>query len=185
MHRCLALFAIIGLCSASVLLTNGDFEQPLSEGWFSSAPGTYSTVERATTYDPDPDYEARAFDSLGSYAKLWQTVAIPTTDLEFSVSTSLDAFDNDADTLCWAGAAITVSYLDAYNTILGQTMICRFTTPCPWTNTSTCHLIVAPNSNWETYSFNVDTELTNLPGVDPDAIHQIEVALYAKTEHTC
>jgi len=185
MKKHLILFVLASICSASVLLTNGNFEQPLSTGWQLTEAGYYSVVDRATTYDPDVDYEACATDSFGNYAKLWQTVDIPTTDLEFAVNAKLYAYDNDADTLCWAGAAIIISYLDSYGQLLGETRICRFTTPCPWSNSSTCHLIIAPNINWNPYSFNINSELANLPGVNGADISKIEVALYAKTDHTC
>lgn len=185
MHKYVILFVLVSLSGASVLLINGDFELPLTNGWQQIEGGSYSTVDRATTYDPDPDYEACAKDQYGSYAKLWQTVDIPTNDLDFSVNAKLYAYDNNADTLCWAGAAIVISYLDATGSLLGDTRICRFTTPCPWTNSSICHLIIAPNTNWNSYSFNIDAELSNLPGINPTDIRKIEVALYAKTDHTC
>lgn len=185
MHKYIILFVLVSLGSASVLLTNGDFELPLTTGWQQVEGGSYSEINRATTYDPDPDYEAYAKDQYGNYAKLWQTVNIPTTDLEFAVNAKLYAYDNNQDTLCWAGAAITISYLDASGLLLGKTMICRYTTPCPWANSSTCHLIIAPNTNWNFYSFNINSELGNLPGVNPTDVEKIEVALYAKTDHTC
>ena len=185
MHKYVILFVLVSLSSASVLLINGDFELPLTNGWQQIEGGSYSVVDRATTYDPDPDYEACATDSFGAYAKCWQTVDIPTTDLEFSVYAKVYAYDNNADTLCWAAAAIVISYLDATGSLLGDTRICRFTTPCPWTNSSTCHLIIASNTNWNSYSFNINSELSNLPGVNPSEVKKIEVALYAKTDHTC
>jgi hypothetical protein len=185
MHKYLILFLLAGICSASVLLTNGDFEQPLTTGWQQVASGSYSVINRATTYDPDPDYEAYAKDQYGSYARLWQTVDIPTTDLEFAVNAKLYSYDNNADTLCWAGAAIDISYLDSYGQLLGETRICQVTTPCPWSNSATCHLIMAPNTDWNPYSFNINSELANLPGVNAADVSKIEVALYAKTEHTC
>jgi hypothetical protein len=185
MHKYLIIFALCGLCSASVLLTNGDFEMDLTIGWQQVEGGSYSVINRATTYHPDADYEAYAKDQYGSYAKLWQVVNIPTTDLEFSVYSKFYAYDNNEDTLCWAGAAIVISYLDSYGQLLGDTKICRFTAPCPWTNTSTSHVILAPDTSWHLYSFNIDSELANLPGINSADISKIEVALYAKTEHTC
>ena len=185
MHKYLILFLVAGICSASVLLTNGDFELALTNGWQMTEGGSYSTVDRSTAYDPDPDYEARARDQYGSYAKLWQTVDIPTTDLEFAVNAKLYAYDNNEDTLCWAGAAVVISYLDGNGQSLGKTMICRFTTPCPWVNTSTCHLILASDTSWHSYAFNINSELSNLPGTNGADVKKIEVALYAATDHTC
>jgi hypothetical protein len=184
MYKLAVLLIFMGFCSASVLLTNGDFEQPLTTGWEQTL-GSYSHIERATTYDPDPDYEVWVSDSFGNYAKLWQTTDIPTTDLEFSVYAKLDAFDNNEDTLCWGGAAVILTYLDETGSYLGETRICRFTTPCPWTDSPTCHLIIVPDTNWHTYSFNINAELANLSGVNPLDVYKIDVALYAETDHTC
>jgi hypothetical protein len=88
MHKYLVLFLIIGISNAGVLLTNGDFEEPLATGWFQGSSGSgFMTIVRETYYDPDPDYEVFVHkgDETGSI-KLFQTVVIPTTDLEFSVN---------------------------------------------------------------------------------------------------
>lgn len=189
MHRYLTIFLIIGLSSAGNLFINSDFEQPLTTAWQQLTAGLNITINRATDYDPDPDYEAFAYKGTGSgYIKLFQVVEIqtmPLTELEFSVNTKLYAYDNDADTLCWAAAGIVISYLDESNSLLGDTRICLFTTPCPWQNTLTCHLIIAPDTFWHNYSFNINDELGNLPGVNPAAIKKIAIALYDTTAHTC
>ena len=166
MLRFFAILGIIGLAQAGVLLTNGDFEQPLDTGWEqSSSGGTYVVINRATNYDSDPDYEAGVtIDSLagGGIAQLWQEVFIPTTDLQFSANIKLYAWDNNADTLCCGGAALIINYLDESGSLLGDTKICRFTDPFPWSNTSTSHLIVAPNIEWNNYAFNINDELNSL-----------------------
>jgi len=182
------IIVLFGSGYAGVLITNGDFEEPLTTGWHQAAGGSYCYVDRATNYDPDADYEASArVDSLsgGGVAVLYQEVAIPTTDLEFSVNAKLFAWDNNADTLCCAGAAVIITYIDGSGTSLGETKICRFTDPFNWSNSSTCHLIISPDTNWHNYSFNINDELTNLPGVNPADIKKIKVSLYAKTDHTC
>ncbi len=186
MRKFLALLFIIGLTQASVLLTNGDFEQPLNTGWYESTSGGNAVVDRATNYDTDPDYEARSLVNNGSgTAQLWQVVNIPTTDLQFAVKAKLYAWDNNADTLCCAGAAVIISYLDESGSLLGDTKICRFSEPFPWANSSTSHLIIASNTNWNNYSFNINDELNNLSGVNPQDVKKIKITLYAKTEHTC
>jgi hypothetical protein len=181
----IVMLLMIGLVSASTLLTNGDFEQDFSVGWQNSAPGYYDSLVRGSTYQPDPDMEAYVFHAYGGYFKLFQTVDIPSTDLQFSIDASMSAYDNNADTLCWAAASVIVSYLNASNAVLGQTRICRYTTPCPWTSTSTLHLIPAADESWHTYSFSVVSELGNLPGVNPLLIKKVEVALYDTAAHTC
>lgn len=186
MNRFIALLCLASLGSAGVLLTNGDFEAPLTTGWQQLTSGSSITIDRQTTYDPDPDYEVQVYKGAGSgYARFLQEVNIPTTDLEFSIAAKMYAYDNNADTLCWAGSAVIVSYKNAAGTVLGETRICRFTTPCPWANSSTMHLILVGDSLWHTYSFNINDELTNLPGIDPSNVARIELALYDTTAHTC
>jgi hypothetical protein len=131
----------------------------------------------SVTYHPDADYEVRVEKGDGSgFAKLFQTVNIPTTDLDFSCSAKMWAYDNHAT--AWCGAAVWISYLNASNTLLGETMICMRSTQNPWNNTSTRHVIPVTDSLWHSYSFNINNELTNLPGVNPSQIAKIQVALY-------
>ncbi len=182
----IVMVIIAGLMFAENLLVNGDFEAPITTGWQSAQSGSNVTIDRATTYDPDPDYEAQSKKGYGSgYAKLYQVVDVATTDLLFTIDALLYAYDNNADTSCWAAAAVIISYKNSVNTVLGETRICSYTTPCSWQSTSTCHLIHAPNNVWQNHSFNIDDELTNLPGVNPAQISKIEVSLYGNTLHTC
>lgn len=170
--------------SASVLLTNGDFEQTLDTGWEEALNGYYASIGVATYLDPDPDYEAWATDSYGGYAKIYQTVDIPCTDLTFSVDAKFYAYDNNEDTLCWAGAAVVLSYMDETSTVLGQTYMGMHTEPCPWDDITNNHVILAPDTNWNTYAFNINSELGNIP-ISPSSIKKIEVAVYSVTDHTC
>lgn len=187
MYRGVILFVIIGISSAAVLLTNGDFEQPLTTGWFQTASGPYTTINRATDYDPDPDYEAFVYKGiLNGYARLYQVIDIldfPLTDLEFSVNTKLYAWDNHI--IAWAGAAVVISYIDESDSLLGDTKICARSTQCPWTNTSTCHIIEPPDSLWHNYAFNINDELTNFTGINPSAIKKIEISLLATVGSHC
>jgi hypothetical protein len=128
-------------------------------------------------------YVSRDFGS--GFCKAWQTVDIPTIDLSFSVKAKLWAYDNDADTLCWAAAAVRVFYLDQDGFVMGETRICTKTEPCPWVNSSTLHLIEVTDNLWHDYSFSVTSELANLPGVTPSAVKKIQVAAYDTTAHTC
>jgi hypothetical protein len=176
---------IIGLTHAAVYLTNGDFEQELTVGWTQQFQGMNSsdTVDRATFYQPDADYEARVKKYDASYGKLLQTVNVPTTDLEFSVNAKLDAYEYNSATLYWASASVNLAYLDNDNSLLGQTRICYKTPHCPYTSTSKFHMIVVTdNTKWFSYSFNIDDELANLPGVNPTSVAKIQVSLYDTTD---
>ncbi len=176
MHKYSILFLIAALASASVLIDNGDFEQELSVGWDQAVSGTNTSILRGTTYDPDPDYEAYVYKGTGDgYSKLFQSAYIPTTDLDFSVSLKLDASSNS--TTCWAGAAFVITYIDATGNTLGETMICKASAATTWANSATRHLIVVADANWHDYAFNINTELSELPGITPADIARIEVSL--------
>lgn len=183
----LTLTLFIAFVSAGNWLINGDFEQDLSMGWITTQGGSSTYIDRATTYESDPDYEVLVEKGSGNgFANVSQTIGITTpSEFVFSTKAKLYAYDNNADTLTYAGAAIRVIYRNASGTFLGETKICQFTQPCPWQNTSTCHLITVSDSLWHTYSFNLQTELGNLPGVNPADVKKVEVAFYDTTAHTC
>ncbi len=177
MHRYLTLLLLVVFGSASVLLTNGDFEEDLSIGWEQTVSGSATSILRDINYDPDPDYEAYVYKGTGDgYAKLSQIAHIPTTDLEFSAWVKLHASSNS--TTCWAGAAFVITYMDNSGDVLGETMICRMTYASTWANSPTRHLIVAADTNWHLYAFNIESEFENLSGINPDDVARIEVALY-------
>ena len=178
MYRYLALLFIVSICGASVLLENGDFEQDLATGWLQATSGSNTTINRATNYDPDPDYEAYVYKGSGSgYARLYQVVDIPTTDLEFSINAKFYAYDNNAG--AWAAGAVVISYMNESGSTLGETRIYTYSPGCTWTNSPTLHLITATDTNWNNYSFNIADELVNLPGVNPSEVDKIGVALYS------
>lgn len=182
MNKYLTVFLIIGICSAGTFLANGDFEQDLTVGWFEKLNGLNITINRGTGYDQDPDYEAYVYKGTGGgYAKLYQVATVPITDLEFSANAKLYAYDNHAS--AWCGAAVMISYLNSIGSVLGETMICARSTQCPWTNTTTRHIIPAPDSLWHNYSFNINDELGNLPGIDPTDVNKIEISLFDSIYH--
>jgi len=161
------------------LVTNGEFEQSLSIGWTEQRVGGSIVINRATNYDPDPDYEARVYKGTGTgYARLYQIIDILTTNLDFTVNAKLYAYDNYVG--AWAGAAVIIAYINKYGATLGQTYICARSPGCPWTNTSTSHIIPAPNTLWNNYTFNINDELANLSGVNPSLVKQIQVSLHSQ-----
>ena len=178
----ITMLILIGIGWAN-LLTNPDFEQPITTGWTQAYTTVSYTIDRQTTYQPDPDYEAGVQTGSGSgYATLYQTVDIPSTNVNFSADVKVYAYDNHSS--AWAGAAIQIVYLNSSGTRLGETRIFYGSTQCPWTNSSTMHAISAIDSLWHTYSFNVASELsTYLPGVNPANVARIKVALFDSTYH--
>jgi len=170
---------------AQELVVNGDFELDISTGWsIDSLEGMtpyLDTIDRDTSFNPDPGYEARVKKYDSAHAKLYQIFDVATTNLAFGIKTKLYAAElNQATT--WAGAAIVLSYMNDSGTVLGETRICYKTIHSPWVDSPTMHLIVAPDSNWNVYSFNVNDELTNLPGVNPLEIAKVRVALFDTTD---
>jgi len=177
MRKLFLIVLVTSLALAGDFITNGDYEQVLTVGWEQAGSGSYMYIDRATTYDPDPDYEARAEKGDGSgYANLYQTVEVPTTDIDFSCHAKMWAYDNH--TTAWCGAAVRLFYLNSANNILGETMICMKSTQNPWVSTPTRHVIEVFDSLWHSYSFNIDDELLNLSGVNPDQIAKMRIALY-------
>ena len=78
MQKYLVVLFVVGVGNAAVLLTNGDFEQVLDSGWTDniSYPTSIDTIDRATGFHPDLDYEARVKKYDYAYARLSQTVDI-------------------------------------------------------------------------------------------------------------
>ncbi|MCS7258011.1 MAG: hypothetical protein NZ601_01360 [candidate division WOR-3 bacterium] len=180
----LIVCSVVNLLSAGELLTNGNFEQPLDIGWYSTivTATSYDTIDRQTFFHPDPDYEVRVKKYDAVCAKVYQTISIPTTDLDFSVNAKLYAYEYTPTASYWAAAAIILRYLDDNNNWLGETRITYKTPHSPWINTSTVHLINAPDpNNWYQYNFNLNSELANLSGINSSAIRKIQVLLMDTT----
>ncbi len=178
---CILLVFLLAQCLAVELITNGDFEQPLTTHWEQITSGPNTIINRATHYDPDPDYEVYVYKGIGSgYARLYQTVNIPSTDLDFTVHAKSYVY---ASSSAWAGAAVVISYLDELGFLLGETYICARTTYCPWTNNPTFHIIDISDSLWHNYGFNINDELSHLSGVNPLDINQIQISLFDEIYH--
>ena len=175
----LVLVILVSLSTASNYIINGDFEQPLTTGWTTIMAGGGTTINRSTTYDPDSDYEVYVYKATGTtgYAQLWQIADIPTCNIDLSFNAKLYAWDNYSG--AWAGAAVVIEYLDNSNISLGQTMVCRWSYDCPWTNAADCHIIQVADSLWHTYNFNLLDELANVPAVDPNEVAKVKITLNA------
>jgi len=175
------LLIIIGFCSAGHLLTNGNFEQQLNVGWSQTigTQGTADTIDRLLDIFNNNIVRVKKYDA--THAILYQTVDVPTTDLEFSVLANLYAYEYNSTTTYWAATAVCLRYLDNNNVLLGESRITSKTLHCPWISSNTLH-IINQWLPWSTYSFNINTELANLPGVNPSDIKKIQVALIDTTD---
>ena len=180
MHRYIILFILAVFGSASVLVVNGDFEQPLTTGWSETMSGIgVMVITRDVGYDPDPDFEVYAHKGDGTgYVELYQLAHIPTTDLEFSVNAKLYAYGTSAQ--CWAGSGICMFYLNATDSILGWSKICARTSACPWTSSSTQQSIEAPDTMWHNYAFNLNDELDYMPAINRFEISKVLVTVVAQ-----
>jgi len=109
-------------------------------------------------------------------------VDVPSTDIQFSVTTKLSAFEFNQYANYWAAAAVCLRYFSSNNNLLGETRIVYKSPHYPWSNSNTVHLIsVSDSSNWHTYSFNLNDELTNLSGINTANIKKIQIVLMDTT----
>ncbi len=169
-----ACLALPAGASSLHLTENGDIEQPLTTGWDQSIAGSYLYIVRGTAFDADPDYEVRVSSNNGhGNAKLWQSIIIPNTDVQFSAKLSSAAVDGGG---AWCAAGLILTYLDVNGAPLGKTALAATSSICPWTGSSTFH-IIDTNGGGADYGFTPSDELLNLPGIDGDDIHEIELSL--------
>ncbi len=175
----------VSLGRAQELIINGAFELDINTGWsIDSIEGMtpyYDTLDRAIDFHPDPDYEARIKKYDSAHAMLYQIFNVGTTNLAFGITAKLYAVEYNPAGTYFAAAAVVLSYMNDSSAVLGETRICYKTGHCTWANSSILHLIEAPDTNWNTYSFNVDDELANLPGVNPLDIAKVKIALFDTT----
>jgi hypothetical protein len=173
----MTLLAVLGF--SQNLLTNGDFEQDLSSGWTSETSGSV-TINRNAGYQPDPDFEAmESLYSLG-WGRLNQTVDVPGITLTLDFWAKFEIYGNSST--CWPVAAVTLSYLDAMNSKLGETRVYCHDQYCTWTNTPTLSLIEVTNPDWTHYTLDVAQEVSsNLPGVNPGDVSKVTVSLFDTT----
>ena len=172
--------ALLPVAGATELLTNGDFEAPLIEGWTTESSGYGVLFDRATTYEPDLDYEVKVAKATGTgFARLSQTVELPGLDAVLSADLSVSA---TATVTAWAAAVLAIEYLDETGHRLGETYIGDLSRYCPWVSGDALHLIEVDPSVWATHSLTLDEELANLPAVDPFAVRAVRVSLLAYVE---
>jgi hypothetical protein len=176
----IAVAAIPGL--AREFIVNGDFEQDHASTWARGETGSGGIVERRTDLDGDEDYELRISVTEGDgIIRLVQRVEIPNTDLNISAQLAAATFGDGG---AWTAAGLMIRYLDRHSGTLGETAIMSTSRDCPWISSATFHLIRIVGQNWQEHAFNLTEELTLLPGVDPEQITFLEVAV-AYTAENC
>jgi len=180
------LVSTVGICLAANWINNGNFEQPLNIGWTTQVgtPTTSDIIDRQVNYEPDPDYEVQVKKYDATHAKLSQVVNVTTINsLQFTFKANMYAFEYNTATSYWSAAAVCLRYLDQNNNLLGETRITHKSPHCPWTNSSTLNIIdvTSPNT-WVTYNFDINQVLINLPGVNPQNIRKIQIAILDTTD---
>ncbi|HDQ99375.1 MAG TPA: hypothetical protein ENN51_03705 [candidate division WOR-3 bacterium] len=169
------------------LLTNGDFEQPLTVGWeqdVSHVAGSHRFERSDTLGQPTPGYAAKVFKQLAYHAALGQQVEVPGANLTLTFDARMAIVGGS--TTCWPTGAFIVSYLNADGDELGTTMFILRDQYNTWRESDTLklHDIDLP-SVWNSYELDIAQEIAdNLPGVDPAAVRRIEVKLYSYVNGT-
>ncbi len=185
----LAVLLAAALTPARELVRNGDFELPPDSSWQTYVWGEFPDTGNCHLWHrhdlyPDRDFEVMIHKMLHQGMKLSQEVKIPDLDLGFAVSCRLWA-KTERESLFAAGC-ICLEYLDAGDSVLGETRIYAATSGCDWTSSPVLHLIrVSDSLNWHDYRFNVASELDNLPGVNRDSVSAINIYLLAYVLNNC
>ena len=172
---------LFGLTAAQNLLQNGDFEQDLSVGWTATQGGDGThIIERQTTPQPDPDYEAYLKQESGEgWVRLRQVVDVAGPYLEL---TFWAQFGFDCPSSCWPVASVCIEYYDDSDAILGETRFYYHDVQCDWTRTSTLNLIDIVDPTWNQYTLDIREEIIdNLPGINAEEVRNLGVALYNYT----
>ena len=159
------------------LVQNGDFESEL-DYWteeVNNNQGSHS-ITRSTSYRPGPDYSVRVYKYMRYFARLYQVVDIPSTDVRFSGQARLIASKGTANGY-YAYAALILDYRNSAGGSLGRTMILKKVGSYFPENTPTQHIVNVTSNEWEDYSFSIADELDNLTGVDPNEVAAISVIL--------
>jgi hypothetical protein len=181
----LSLF-IAAPATAMELVANGAFEQELEPAWTVETAGVAAFTVRATTLQPDPDYEVLVQkDSGNGHAKVYQTIVVPSVDLALSVTARFQSAADFGEAHPWAAAAVMIYYEDQFGGLQGTTCIGRLTGYCPWANTGTFHIIPAANENWNTYTLSIADELQNFPAAASDQVTRIRIVLAAVVGADC
>jgi len=179
----LVVWLVIGAWSKEELIVNGDFEQPLSNGWTEETEGTWSSIMQSPYYDGDEDYEVKVSTEAGphceTYAYLWQTVNTPNPHIvEFSGKAKFEtvAYQSEGS---WAVAQLIVVYADAGGNYLGDTRMYNYPYGS-WQSDATHHAIEIAGGVWNEFSFNVGEEVdNNLSGVNSANVKKVQIKITA------
>jgi hypothetical protein len=154
-------------------LTNGDFSNPLTQGWATQAKDIVG--EHSITASPEDG--AVVLKEMCGNATLVQDVMLKTTELGFSTRARFSCQATKPD--YYSTASVRLGFLDSDGRQLGETRIYRAAGTPPWKASNTLHLIaVTDTGKWHDYNLNLGQELrSNLKGVDATKVKRLRVSL--------
>jgi hypothetical protein len=106
-------------------------------------------------------------------------VDVISPNLDFACDASFAHYSSSSS--CWSVPSVAIGYWGS-GSKLGETRIYSHDTLCTWTPSPTLSLIEVTDTNWTHYHLDLVEELSeHLPGVNPNLIDQVEVALFDTT----
>jgi hypothetical protein len=156
-------------------VVNGDFSAPLDQGWREEAEDIAGEHEVFLS----PDSSATVRMQYCGTASLVQTVNLPDLKRVFSTRVRAKAYSSKPE--YWASAGISLTYLDADGTALGETFIGLATDRTSLAPGPKRHTVsVAGPDSWVNVTLNLASELkTNLSGLDAARAKAVRIALTA------
>lgn len=169
-----AVFLLLaGAAAAGNLIANGDFSQPIENGWTTSSSGDNGTASIITG---DVPYVDVAQTGKGRVS-LYQIIVVDNLNLVFSFS---GRFHAEASKEGYGALAnLSVSYCDADTNTLGKTVFGLAAGNATLKDSETGHSIKTKTDNeWADYTLNISKELsTSLKAVDPQKVKFLRVGL--------
>lgn len=164
------------------LVVNGDFEQPLGAEWVTKGNPSISDFD---TSDPDMEVKLHYFgEAYSVYCCLKQRIDITGYAPEFlTFSCKAKLFADNEDAYIYSAAAVVVSYQDKYGNRVADTKtayidtLTKYSQKNCWPCDTLQNVSFIQDSSWQTYSFNIGTELAGIGLTNQDTIQFIEIAL--------
>ncbi len=167
------LLLLAGVASADNLIANGDFSQPIENGWTVYSTGDNGTASIVSAEVPYGDVA----QSMKGRVSLFQVVPVDNLNLALSFS---GKFHTEATKEGYGALAkVAVVYCDADTNTLGKTVFGRASGTAELKSGETEHSIIAKADNaWADYTLNVSKELsTNLKTVDHSRVKFLRIDL--------
>jgi hypothetical protein len=176
-YSCGAVLALLlllaGVAAADNLIANGDFSQPVENGWTTFSSGDNGS---ASVVSADVPYGDVAQSGKGRVS-LYQLIPIDNLNLVFSFS---GRFHTEVTKEGYGALAnLSVIFCDADTNALGTTVFGRASGTAALPDSVTEHSIAARADNaWADYTLNIGKELsTNLKTVDRQKVKFLRIGL--------